>query len=159
MLFNLKALASALLLSTAVFGAAVGSAEHLEKRAQPKGIDVSSHQGNVNWNTVVGNGDSFAYIKATEGTGRPNRVLVAQCTDIPFQTTRTLTSRPSTPVPPTPVSFVVATTLLALISPLVLVKQTTLPPMVEVGVAMAELSQVPLTSNVRIIHFSTSSIH
>lgn len=76
MLFNLKALAPALLLSTAVVGAAVGSAEHLQKRAQPKGIDVSSNQGSVNWNTVVSSGVSFAYIKATEGTSRLNPVLV-----------------------------------------------------------------------------------
>lgn len=41
----------------------------LEKRADPKGIDVSSHQPNVNWNTVKASGVTFAYIKATEGTG------------------------------------------------------------------------------------------
>ena len=70
MLFCLKSLASALLLSTAVLGAAVqGCTRDLHKRAQPKGIDVSSYQGNVNWNAVVANGVSFAYIKATEGTG------------------------------------------------------------------------------------------
>lgn len=36
---------------------------------QPKGIDVSSHQPNVNWGSVKANGVQFAYIKATEGTG------------------------------------------------------------------------------------------
>ncbi|CAO3635820.1 unnamed protein product [Cunninghamella blakesleeana] len=35
--------------------------------AKPKGIDVSSHQPNVNWGSVKANGVSFAYIKATEG--------------------------------------------------------------------------------------------
>jgi len=77
MFFNLKTLASALLLSTAV----VGSAEHLAKRAQPKGIDVSSNQGNINWKTVAANGVSFAYIKATEGTGTPGGVPVVLSTD------------------------------------------------------------------------------
>jgi len=37
--------------------------------ASPLGIDVSSHQGNVNWKTVKANGGAFAFIKATEGTG------------------------------------------------------------------------------------------
>ncbi|KAI0367680.1 glycoside hydrolase family 25 protein [Pilatotrama ljubarskyi] len=39
-----------------------------EKRANPKGIDISSYQGTVNFNTVKANGISFVYIKATEGT-------------------------------------------------------------------------------------------
>jgi GH25 family lysozyme M1 (1,4-beta-N-acetylmuramidase) len=34
-----------------------------------KGLDVSSWQGNVNWSTVKANGASFAFVKATEGTG------------------------------------------------------------------------------------------
>jgi len=32
------------------------------------GIDVSNHQGNINWNTVKSKGIQWAYIKATEGT-------------------------------------------------------------------------------------------
>ncbi|EJF57791.1 glycoside hydrolase family 25 protein [Dichomitus squalens LYAD-421 SS1] len=40
----------------------------LQKRANPKGIDISSYQGTVNFNTVKANGISFVYIKATEGT-------------------------------------------------------------------------------------------
>ena len=32
------------------------------------GDDVSSHQGSVNWSSVVANGGHFAYVKATEGT-------------------------------------------------------------------------------------------
>ena len=76
-LFYLKALASALLLSTAAFGAAVEPAENLQKRAQPKGIDVSSYQCDTNWKTVAAKGVSFAYIKATEGTSKRNGVVVA----------------------------------------------------------------------------------
>lgn len=38
--------------------------------AMPMGIDVSSHQPSINWNTVKANGIEFAYIKATEGTGQ-----------------------------------------------------------------------------------------
>jgi len=41
----------------------------LAKRAQPQGIDVSGYQPSVNWATVKANGVTFAYIKATEGTG------------------------------------------------------------------------------------------
>jgi len=79
MFSNLKVLVSALLgLSTTVFG----PVEDLEMMAQPKGIDVSSHQGEVNWKTVVSNGISFAYIKATEGTSRCNSVLIPRSTDI-----------------------------------------------------------------------------
>ena len=103
MLFDIRALASALLVSTVAFGAAVESTQHLQKRAQPKGIDVSSHQGNINWNTVVANGVSFAFIKATEGTSKGDSALVLRNADISFQPTRTLTSPPSTPAPPTPV--------------------------------------------------------
>jgi len=66
--------------STAAFGAAVGSTEHLAKRAQPKGIDVSSHQGDVNWNTVTANGVSFAYLKATEGTNYKSPSFSSQYT-------------------------------------------------------------------------------
>jgi hypothetical protein len=32
-----------------------------------EGIDVSDHQGAINWSSVAGNGVVFAYIKATEG--------------------------------------------------------------------------------------------
>ncbi len=38
----------------------------------PTGIDVSSHQGDVDWNAVKAGGASFAYAKATEGTGYTN---------------------------------------------------------------------------------------
>lgn len=37
--------------------------------ANPEGIDVSGHQGIVNWDAVKGAGIVFAFIKAAEGTG------------------------------------------------------------------------------------------
>ncbi|KAL4064684.1 putative N,O-diacetyl muramidase [Scleroderma yunnanense] len=40
---------------------------NLIERSKPKGIDVSSHQPNINWKGVARNDISFAYIKATEG--------------------------------------------------------------------------------------------
>ncbi|KAG5646348.1 hypothetical protein DXG03_003671 [Asterophora parasitica] len=51
--------------------AAIANAElgELQKRAAPKGIDVSSWQPGINWANVKANGIEFAYIKATEGTG------------------------------------------------------------------------------------------
>ncbi len=38
------------------------------KKFDVKGIDVSHHQGNIDWNRVAQAGISFAYIKATEGS-------------------------------------------------------------------------------------------
>jgi GH25 family lysozyme M1 (1,4-beta-N-acetylmuramidase) len=35
----------------------------------PQGIDVSNHQGTIDWKKVKSEGVAFAYIKATEGTG------------------------------------------------------------------------------------------
>lgn len=37
-----------------------------------QGMDVSSHQGNVDWNAAWNRGSRFAYAKATEGTGYRN---------------------------------------------------------------------------------------
>ncbi|XP_006463246.1 hypothetical protein AGABI2DRAFT_120070 [Agaricus bisporus var. bisporus H97] len=48
--------------------------------AMPMGIDVSSHQPSINWNTVKANGIEFAYIKATEGTGYINPEFSSQYT-------------------------------------------------------------------------------
>jgi hypothetical protein len=42
----------------------------LEKRATVKGIDVSGFQGNVDWKTVKAKGAAFAYVKATQSTGK-----------------------------------------------------------------------------------------
>jgi len=40
----------------------------LQGEAQPEGVDVSNHQGTVNWAQVKAGGIEFAFIKATEGT-------------------------------------------------------------------------------------------
>jgi GH25 family lysozyme M1 (1,4-beta-N-acetylmuramidase) len=42
------------------------------------GIDVSSHQGNVNWTAQRNNGVRFAYVKATEGTTYENPFFAQQ---------------------------------------------------------------------------------
>ncbi|KAH7913918.1 glycoside hydrolase family 25 protein [Hygrophoropsis aurantiaca] len=42
------------------------------------GIDVSAYQPNINWNSVRGNGVSFAYIKATEGVSYVNPTFKSQ---------------------------------------------------------------------------------
>jgi len=53
----------------AVLPAALSAVQgSMVKRANPQGIDMSSHQTSINWSSVKNNGISFAYIKATEGT-------------------------------------------------------------------------------------------
>jgi GH25 family lysozyme M1 (1,4-beta-N-acetylmuramidase) len=42
------------------------------------GMDVSSHQGNVNWSSAWANGARFAYVKATEGTYYTNPYFAQQ---------------------------------------------------------------------------------
>jgi GH25 family lysozyme M1 (1,4-beta-N-acetylmuramidase) len=42
------------------------------------GLDVSSHQGNVNWAQVQATGAQFAYVKATEATSRANPYFAQQ---------------------------------------------------------------------------------
>jgi GH25 family lysozyme M1 (1,4-beta-N-acetylmuramidase) len=46
----------------------------------PRGLDVASYQGNVNWSSVAANGGKFAYVKATEGTGYTNPYFGQQYT-------------------------------------------------------------------------------
>ena len=46
--------------------------------AQTLGMDVSSHQGAVNWTTAKANGARFAYVKATEGTTYRNPEFAQQ---------------------------------------------------------------------------------
>jgi GH25 family lysozyme M1 (1,4-beta-N-acetylmuramidase) len=64
-------------------------ARHLGHRCAPKptsfgplaavyGMDVSSYQGNVDWQTAWNNGGRFAYIKATEGTYYQNGYFAQQ---------------------------------------------------------------------------------
>ena len=48
---------------------------------QTPGMDVSSHQGAVNWSTAWANGARFAYVKATEGTTYQNPDFAQQYTD------------------------------------------------------------------------------
>ncbi|MFI6346658.1 lysozyme [Streptomyces sp. NPDC050560] len=40
--------------------------------ARTEGVDVSSHQGNVNWRSLWNSGVKWAYVKATEGTSYRN---------------------------------------------------------------------------------------
>ncbi len=47
-------------------------ASDLGIQARVQGIDVSSHQGNVDWNYWWRRGKRFAWVKATEGTGYTN---------------------------------------------------------------------------------------
>ncbi|MFJ6695531.1 lysozyme [Streptomyces sp. NPDC091272] len=42
------------------------------RAVQTEGVDVSSHQGNVNWATLWSSGVKWAYVKATEGTSYKN---------------------------------------------------------------------------------------
>lgn len=42
------------------------------------GMDVSGHQGNVDWPTAYGNGARFAYVKATEGNYYQNDYFTQQ---------------------------------------------------------------------------------
>jgi GH25 family lysozyme M1 (1,4-beta-N-acetylmuramidase) len=43
-----------------------------------EGVDVSSHQGNVNWSSLWSSGVKFAYVKATEGTSYRNPYFTQQ---------------------------------------------------------------------------------
>ena len=152
MLSSLKALASTFLLYSVVLGVVVEVPGHFEVNAQPKGIDVSGWQGNVDWGAVVNNGVSFAYIKATEGTSRTNGTLIATPgADILFQPTRALTFHLNTPAPPKLVSFVADITSPDPIRPLALLKPFGLLPTEEVGAATASLFQVLSTWKVRTV--------
>ncbi|MFI5802245.1 lysozyme [Streptomyces sp. NPDC051561] len=42
------------------------------RAVQTEGVDVSSHQGNVNWSALWSSGVKWAYVKATEGTSYKN---------------------------------------------------------------------------------------
>ncbi|GII25440.1 hypothetical protein Pme01_50370 [Planosporangium mesophilum] len=59
-------------LSMAATAAALAILNPTAAAAAPAGLpgmDVSGHQGNVNWQAAWNNGARFAYVKATEGTG------------------------------------------------------------------------------------------
>jgi GH25 family lysozyme M1 (1,4-beta-N-acetylmuramidase) len=70
----LKSFSILTLAATAVFATPIANTT-LTKRAQPQGIDVSGHQPTINWATVRANGVEFAFIKATEGTGKQHTVF------------------------------------------------------------------------------------
>ncbi|GAA4858052.1 lysozyme [Saccharopolyspora cebuensis] len=55
-----------------------GVEPRLDPLATVRGIDVSSHQGNVDWPHWWGQGMRFAYVKATEGTGYENPYFAQQ---------------------------------------------------------------------------------
>jgi GH25 family lysozyme M1 (1,4-beta-N-acetylmuramidase) len=65
--------------------AGAGLAKRMGARAVPlpappglPGLDVSSHQGNVNWSAVRANGARFAYVKATESSTYRNPYFAQQ---------------------------------------------------------------------------------
>jgi GH25 family lysozyme M1 (1,4-beta-N-acetylmuramidase) len=70
------------LLPTTVLAAAVLVAlpqEHgVAAGGHVRGMDVSSHQGAVNWKAAYAHGARFAYVKATEGTGYRNPYFTQQ---------------------------------------------------------------------------------
>lgn len=54
--------------AVAMLAAGLWLARPASADAAPEGIDVSGHQGNVDWGAVAGAGIEFAMVKATEGT-------------------------------------------------------------------------------------------
>ncbi|KAG9126602.1 hypothetical protein FRC07_002844 [Ceratobasidium sp. 392] len=69
---------AASLIALAVTGLTSVTATPVEKRAQPKGIDVSNYQAGIDWAAQKSAGITFAYIKATEGTGYTNPSFSSQ---------------------------------------------------------------------------------
>lgn len=53
-----------------------GSRPHLS--ATVEGVDVSGHQGDVNWSGLAGSGAKWAYVKATESTNYTNEYFTQQ---------------------------------------------------------------------------------
>ncbi|KOG88493.1 lysozyme [Streptomyces varsoviensis] len=60
--------------------ARAGQGAHPRPRltASVEGVDVSSHNGNVNWQTLWNSGVRWAYVKATESTGYTNPYFAQQ---------------------------------------------------------------------------------
>ncbi|MFI2347011.1 lysozyme [Streptomyces sp. NPDC019443] len=55
-----------------------GGLPPVNRAAQTEGVDVSSHQGNVNWSGLWSSGVKWAYVKATEGTYYKNPYFAQQ---------------------------------------------------------------------------------
>jgi GH25 family lysozyme M1 (1,4-beta-N-acetylmuramidase) len=55
-----------------------GGPPPVNRAAQTEGVDVSSHQGNVNWSGLWSSGVKWAYVKATEGTYYKNPYFAQQ---------------------------------------------------------------------------------
>ncbi|MER5888577.1 lysozyme [Streptomyces sp. NPDC001941] len=56
----------------------VGGLPRQDRAAQTEGVDVSSHQGNVDWAGLWNSGVKWAYVKATEGTYYKNPYFAQQ---------------------------------------------------------------------------------
>jgi GH25 family lysozyme M1 (1,4-beta-N-acetylmuramidase) len=54
------------------------AAPQMDAATSVQGLDVSGHQGNVNWASVYAKGGRFAYVKATEGTTFRNPYFAQQ---------------------------------------------------------------------------------
>ncbi|WP_299540391.1 lysozyme [uncultured Streptomyces sp.] len=57
-----------------------GGTPSVPRAVQTEGVDVSSHQGNVAWQTLWNSGVRWAYVKATEGTYYKNTSFTQQYT-------------------------------------------------------------------------------
>lgn len=66
------------LLVALLLAAGLGTAPSASAAAGVYGLDVSSHQGWVNWPDAWASGARFAYVKATEGTGYRNPYFTQQ---------------------------------------------------------------------------------
>ncbi|MBA8824942.1 GH25 family lysozyme M1 (1,4-beta-N-acetylmuramidase) [Saccharopolyspora lacisalsi] len=65
------------------FAPKADSDDHSERRAKqigvnPTGIDVSNHNGNIQWNEVAASGQKFAFVLATDGTSFTNPMFNEQ---------------------------------------------------------------------------------
>jgi hypothetical protein len=155
-IYYLKALASALLLSgTVAFGAAIGTSENLQKRAQLEGISISFNRDNVDWKDLAAQGLSFTYVAATGGYGKRDACTLVSWnpTNASFQAIRTLISPRSLLGPQLPVSFVVLTTSPFFPSLLAHSRQITLSPTVETGLTTASPSRAASKSAVGVSTF------
>ena len=104
----MKLTAPLLALAALLAGSTATPTSTLERRAAPQGVDISHYQGTVNFNTLVANGLSFVYIKATEAPVRRSAFIFSAGlggTDHypdfgSTQRTRTRTSQATTPARP-----------------------------------------------------------